>query len=112
MDLNDVLSCMMRGGWPETQDMDEADAAVWMRQYVDDIAYVDFPKIGPIHRNVERIWMLLRSYSCATSMERPLLNITRDAGGLSYTTTRVLMEGFCKLMIADDLSPWAPPLNL
>ncbi|MFV0435324.1 MAG: ATP-binding protein [Leucobacter sp.] len=112
--VTDLIERTVIGGWPETLGWSERDARRWMQHYVDNIAEVDIPALGP-RRNPGNIRRLLASMSRAvgTPLNRSALEreVGGDNGPVSSETLNHYLTALSRLMLVEALPAWRPHMR-
>ncbi|WP_454050990.1 ATP-binding protein [Cellulomonas sp. Marseille-Q8402] len=113
--VRDVTDALVRGGWPLHLGMDVADAARANVDYLRTVAEVDIPRLDGTRRDPARTSRFLQALARNTAME---LRVTRlaadvDAGNglLARTTAYDYLAALRRLMVLDELPPWATHLR-
>lgn len=111
----DVAAEVVRGGWPLHVDLPVADAARAATDYVRTVVEVDVPRLGPARRDVARIGRLVHALARNVAMELKVARLTTDVdageGTLSRSTAYDYLDALRRLMVLDELTPWATHLR-
>lgn len=103
------------GGWPGhlNRDVDASLQAVW--DYLDEIRRIDISRVGPTHRDPEKVGRLFRSLARNVATHAAATTLAADAGGangaLDDDTVRDYIAALERLMIVEDQPAWAPHLR-
>ncbi len=112
--FEDLLQCLVIGGWPELNGSTEKRARLWVKDYLTLITEVDLPAIGPRHdpRNIQRLLG-----SLARSVGQPVSDneLARDIGGESGPIARDTLRGYLtaldRLHLTDNSQAWLPHMR-
>lgn len=74
LSLEDIASCIVRGGWPATLDIDEENKYQIAKDYVESLVREDVTTIDGVERNPEKMKAVLRSL--ARNISTPVANST------------------------------------
>lgn len=74
LSLEDIASCIVRGGWPATLDIDEENKYQIAKDYVESLVREDVTTIDGVERNPEKMKAVLRSL--ARNISTPVSNAT------------------------------------
>lgn len=61
VDLYNIIRLIIRGGWPQSIDMNEKEALILTQSYINDILNFDISKIDGVKRDINKMRMILRS---------------------------------------------------
>lgn len=110
----ELLERVVVGGWPETVDRVEADARLWLRDYVTNLAQVDVPALGP-RRKPQNIVRLLAALGRAvgTPITRRDLEVEvgGDGGAIASETLANYLSALERLMLVEPLPAWRPHMR-
>jgi predicted AAA+ superfamily ATPase len=111
----DVAEAVVRGGWPLHLGLDVADASRAAADYVRTIVQVDVPRLEGTHRDPERTMRFVQALARNVAMELKVARLAADvdAGGssLARSTAYDYLSALRRLMILDELTPWATHLR-
>ncbi|MGV8082509.1 MAG: ATP-binding protein [Coriobacteriia bacterium] len=115
IDLSQITSRLIIGGWPAHLDLDEEEAVLSMGNYFELLTEVDLSRVSDIRRDPVRIKRVLQSLARNISTECALSKIAADAGGadgpLANDTVRDYHDALTRLMVEDDLNGWNPRIR-
>jgi predicted AAA+ superfamily ATPase len=115
LDLDGVIECIVRGGWPAQQGSRVSVAAQAARDYLEQVRTVDISRVGDRRRGPERVGRLLRSLARNVATEVRTSTLAADAGGadgpLSTVTVRDYLDALTRLMVLEDQHAWSPHLR-
>ena len=110
----ELLERIVVGGWPETVDRVEADARVWLRDYVTNLAEVDVPALGS-RRKPQNILRLLAALGRAvgTPLKRRDLEVEvgGEGGAIASETLANYLSALERLMLVEPLEAWSPHMR-
>ena len=106
-DLYNLIRLIVRGGWPESLDLSDEDAALLTREYVSRILHSASGMNG-VKRDIQKMTLLLRGlarHESTTISTRALLQEIKSIEGetLYPSTIPVYMELFRWLFLIEDL---------
>lgn len=110
LSLDDLITEVVRGGWPGNRLMSARDAARSNRDYLDRIRRTDIRTVDSVRRDPERVAAVLRSLgrNVATTV-----SLTTIAGEASGAGTRVIddtvgdyLSALARLMAIEDQPAW------
>jgi len=110
----DVIERLVIGGWPELIGRSEAEARLWLADYLRSLAEVDVPGLGP-RRAPLNITRLLASL--ARGVGAPLVRraLEADVGGsdkpIASETLGNYLDALERLMLLEPLPAWQPHLR-
>ena len=115
--LNQLLSLVIRGGWPGSLETTPRLAQRMPRNYVDTIARDDLSRVDGVKRDAEKVSRLL--YSLARNMEQSataktvIRDMTADAANepLAVETVDDYLEALEKIFIIEKIRGWSPHLR-
>jgi predicted AAA+ superfamily ATPase len=110
--LVEIITHILRGGWPATIGKPDAEAIAYVRDYVDMLVESDVSKAPNSHRrrSITKVKRILDSYSRNIATEAAQSLIVSEARGedmsLAQGTADRYIEVLKDLMIIDDLPAW------
>lgn len=112
--FDDLLKCIVVGGWPHLIGKDEDYARIWLRSYIKQLVEVDIPGMG--HRrspaNIER---LLESLARNVGQAVKIGELAKDVGGESGPVANETLNGYLdaleRLQLTDNSSAWRPHMR-
>lgn len=113
--FDEVLSRLLRPGFPAWRDAAPADAVLLMRGYLDEIVRTDLPRLGGVRNSPAVIGRLLAAI--AASSASPVSNqaLARDlaavAPDLSPATVARYVDLLSRLFVVERQQPWTPTLR-
>lgn len=103
------------GGWPGHLRYAPDQAIEAVRSYLDEIRRLDVSRVDGKQRDPEKVRQLLASLGRNVATYVSIATLARDTGGaddeLAETTVRDYMDALERLMIVENLRPWAPHLR-
>jgi predicted AAA+ superfamily ATPase len=112
MTINEIISNILRGGWPATIGKSETTSVEYVRDYVELLAESDVSKAPNARRrrSSTKVMRILQSYSRNIATEVAQSRIVSEARGedmsLAQGTADRYIEVLKDLMIIDDLPAW------
>ncbi len=103
------------GGWPGLLDRGLDGSLQAVRDYLEEIRRVDIGRVGKRNHDPEKVGSLLRSLARNQATYASVATLAADTGGgdgpIKEETTREYLDALGRLMIIEDLPPWAPHLR-
>lgn len=103
------------GGWPGLLDRGLEGSLQAVRDYLEEIRRVDIGRVGKRSHDPERVGGLLRSLARNQATYASVATLAADTGGgegpIKEETAREYLDALGRLMITEDLPPWAPHLR-
>jgi len=114
LSIPDLLERIVIGGWPDLLDADEQIARVWLGDYLQNLAEVDLPGLGP-RRNPAKVERLLAGLgrSAAAPLNRSALaaDVGGSAGPIATETLNNYLDALDRLMLIEPLPAWRPHMR-
>jgi uncharacterized protein len=115
MTIARIIDLICVGGWPAVALLASQPAQRAMRAYLTETARTDIRRVDGVHRDPVRVERVLRSLARNCATPASLQTLAADAGGadgpLDSETVRQYLHSLERLMIVEDLPPWAPSLR-
>lgn len=110
--LNDLIECIIKGGWPANVDIPAEQAALLPLQYIDAIIEDDVYRIDGVKRNKEKMKLLLRSLARNESTTVTNSVLAKDIKeiddvNIDKDTVAEYLDIFKRLFIIDNQRPFA-----
>ncbi len=103
------------GGWPGLLDRSLDESLQAVRDYLEEICRVDMGRVGERRHDPERVGRLLRSLARNQATYASVSTLAADTGGgegpIKEETAQEYLATLGRLMIIEDLLPWAPHLR-
>jgi len=103
------------GGWPGLIDRGLREALQAVRDYLEEIRRVDVGRVGERRHAPEKVGRLLRSLARNQATYASVATLAADTGGgdgpINEHTAQEYLDALGRLMIVEDLPPWAPHLR-
>lgn len=103
------------GGWPGLLDRRSDESLQAVRDYLEEIRRVDVGRVGKRKHDPERVGGLLRSLARNQATYASVTTLAADAGAgegpIKEETAQEYLDALGRLMIIEDLLPWAPHLR-
>lgn len=118
MPLNELVDRLVIGGWPGLQQLSPADAQVFLRSYLDDIARVDVKDsgLGGVRRDPARVRSFLSAYARHIATPAAMSTIVADTSGagdapLRAETAASYLALLERLLVIEEQPSWGPHLR-
>ena len=103
------------GGWPGLLDRNPEESLQAVRDYLGEICRVDVGRVDQRRRDPEKVGRLLRSLARNQSTYVSVATLASGTGGgegpIKEDTAQEYLDALARLMIIEDLPPWAPHLR-
>jgi predicted AAA+ superfamily ATPase len=114
--LADWIEEVCRGGWPGWRHLTLPKAMRRNRDYLDEICRTDVSRLAGTACDPERLRRFMRAYSRNVGTQAPIAGMlgTPDSGrevGLHADTGRSYLDVLSRLMVVEELGPWATHLR-
>lgn len=114
--LPDVANALVRGGWPETVNMDDASVSRVIRSYCMTMLESDVMEPSGVTRDKRRMESLLRSLSRNVSTAASAKTIMKDMNeydgtSVSETTLYAYMKSLRRVSVSENVPAWTPKLR-
>jgi predicted AAA+ superfamily ATPase len=110
-----LVERIARGGWPGLLGRSLADSLQAVRDYLGEIRRVDVGRVGKRSHDPEKVGRLLRSLGRNQATYASVATLADDTGGgegpINEHTAQEYLDALGRLMIVEDLLPWAPHLR-
>ncbi len=104
---------IVTGGWPALLDASEAEARLWLTDYLRTIVEVDVQQLG--RRDPINLRRLLTALGRGVGTDISVKALASDVGGASGPADRDTVAGYLhafeRLMLIDDVPAWAPHMR-
>ncbi|GHS85091.1 ATPase AAA [Actinomycetota bacterium] len=111
----DIADAVVRGGWPLNLSLSLDDAAQSNIDYLRTIAEVDIARLDTARRDPARALRFLQALARHVAMELKVSRIVTEADGadgpIARTTAYDYLNALRRLMVLDELTPWATHLR-
>lgn len=103
------------GGWPGLLDRSSGESLQAVRGYLEEIRRLDVGRVGERRHDPERVGRLLRSLARNQATYASVATLAADTGGgegpINEHTAQEYLDALSRLMITEDIPPWAPHLR-
>ncbi len=103
------------GGWPGLLDRSLKESVQAVRGYLEEVCRVDVGRVGKRTHDPERVGRLLRSLARNQATYASVATLAADTGGgegpIKEETAHEYLSALGRLMIIEELLPWAPHLR-
>lgn len=115
LSVEDLMTVVVRGGWPGLLELPLRQASRLLASYLDDIARVDIPRLdGEPDRAPEGILRTIRSLARSIGTEASLASIAADISASSPTTPETVsayLAAMGRVFVVEDQPSWGPHLR-
>lgn len=122
LSVREIAELVCVGGWPghlgssvEDPPLSPADATAENRDYLGEVCRTDIRRVDGSGRDPARVGRFLQSLARNVATCATVATLARDAGGpdgrMNHHTATSYMTALERLMIVEDLPPWAPHLR-
>lgn len=116
VDIQDLIDCIIRGGWPGNQESDIENAALLPREYINTVITDDVHRIDGIRRDEKKVRLLLRSLARNESTTVSNKTLKRDiqendSDDIDEKTLSVYFDIFTRLFLTENQKPFGISLR-
>lgn len=116
VDIRDLIDYIIRGGWPNNQEVSIDKAALLPKQYIEAILSDDITRLDGIRRDKHKMELLLRSLArneSTTASNRKLRGDIKDVDEeeIDIDTISVYLDVLNRLFLIDNQPPYSPALR-
>lgn len=112
--FDELVKCIVAGGWPELVDADETSARRWLRDYLTNIVEVDIQGLGS-RRDPDNLRRLLESLGRSVGQASKASQLARDVGGadgpIAKETLTAYLTALRRVHLLDDSEAWRPHMR-
>ena len=109
--FEELVRCIVVGGWPELVDTDEAQARRWLRDYLANIFEIDIQKLES-RRDPGNLRRLLESLGRSVGRPTNAVELAKDIGGeggpIAGQTISAYLNVLNRLHLLDNSEAWLP----
>ena len=114
--LERLAFLVCRGGWPKAVGLPEKAALRQARDYYDVLVESDMSRVDNVKRDVERVKLLMRSYSrnlCTQAKNTQIRDDMKanDSDSLNEDTVLSYINALKKLFVVEELPAWNPNIR-
>lgn len=114
--IDDLAFLICRGGWPRASMMDEDVALDQARNYFDAVVRSDVSRVDGVKRNIERVKLLMRSYSRHQGTQAAVSTIiadmqTNNDKSPDPKTINSYIGALKSIFVIEDALAWNPNLR-
>lgn len=114
--VQDVAALLAKGGWPNMQPLEPAEAQRLLRSYLDDVARIDVPRLqGQERRDTNLIRRTLTSLARHVATEATVTAIASDVGGSAEPPRTETVSEYLALLervfVVEMQPSWSPHLR-
>lgn len=115
-DLERTLASLVRGGWPGTIHLTDAQAAAWMRSYVEELSDSRIRESLDIRYDAHRLSGMLLALARHTATRVSMATLAKDLAGIlsapvSEQAAARYFEALISIMAYEPLPAWATHLR-
>ena len=112
VDINDIIDCIVVGGWPATLELDVKRGMLVSKEYIKSVINEDIFKVDNIKRDKHKIELLLKSLArneCTTVTNTTLKRdiIEKDSHDIDVDTITDYLNLFNNLYILENIPPFS-----
>lgn len=114
LSVPDLIERITIGGWPDLLTFDERSSRRWLRSYIENLAEVDVPLLGP-RRNPGNLVRLLAALGRAVGTPLNQTALAAEVGGhrgsIAPETLVNYLDALTRLMLIEPLPAWRPHMR-
>lgn len=112
VDINDIIDCIVVGGWPATLELDVKRGMLVSKEYIKSVINEDIFKVDDIKRDKHKIELLLKSLArneCTTVTNTTLKRdiIEKNSHDIDVDTITNYLNLFNNLYILENIPPFS-----
>jgi predicted AAA+ superfamily ATPase len=115
LDQDTLINLIIRGGWPESLEVSNEDAAILPRQYLDVLSETDISHVDNVRRNPELVLQvvsaLARITATTASNNRIVADVQGRYGDVTRQTVAEYLTALKRLYVIDEIPQWFPDLR-
>ena len=116
VDIQKLIDCIIRGGWPGNQEADIENAALLPKEYIHAVITDDVHRIDGIRRDEKKVRLLLRSLARneSTTVSNKILKRDiqeNDSDDIDEKTLSVYLDIFSRLFLTENQKPFGTSLR-
>ena len=112
--FEDLVQCIVTGGWPELVGAAERRARLWLQDYISNVVEVDVPKLGP-RRDPRNLRRLLAALARGVGQAVKNTDLAKDVGGEAGAVAPVTLTNYLaaldRLHLIDNSEAWQPHMR-
>ncbi len=112
--LKDVATFVCVGGWPGSLDLDERNARLAVRDYLNEVVRLDIPSASAVRHRPASVRRLVRSLARHVASQAKTTTLAADAGGdtpLGRSTTYSYLEALERIFVVENQPAWSAGLR-
>lgn len=114
-DLDEVIDCVLRPGFPAMTELDPDRSADRLRAYIDDVARTDIRRLAGVRHSPDVIRQLIAALARSVASEVTHTTLAADvrtvAPAIDAETVSGYVELLQRLFLVETQPPWAPKLR-
>ena len=112
VDLRKIIRLILRGGWPKALSLANNESFLLPGKYLKDLINNDAVKADGVKRDIEKMWIVLRSlarHESSTTNKASLLKDIHEKSAvhLSHNTLDEYLELFKRFFLTDNIEPFS-----
>lgn len=112
--LRDVAAFVCVGGWPGSLDLDERNARLAVRDYLNEVVRLDIPSASGVRHRPASVRRLVRSLARHVASEAKTTTLAADAGGdtpLGRATVDSYLDALERIFVVENQPAWSVSLR-
>ena len=115
LDYEKIAYILCRGGWPNTLKMDDKQALMGAKNYIDALVNSDISRIDGVRRDANLALLILRAYarqvSTIDSDKSLILDVKANYQEISERTIINYLDALKKLYVIEEIPAWSPNIR-
>ena len=115
LEYESIAYVLCRGGWPNTLEMNEKQALMVAKNYVDALVNSDISKVDGVRRDANLALLILRAYarqvSTIDSDKSLILDVKANYQEISERTIIDYLDVLKKLYVIEEIPAWSPNIR-
>jgi predicted AAA+ superfamily ATPase len=115
MDVSVAMRHICRGGWPAGAGLDDSDAMMIPRAYIESCLEKDYSKIDGKKRNPLTMRSVLESLArnCTAPVKKSVIaaDVSRNGKPVKEETIEVYLDALRRTFVLDEQRPWDPEIR-
>lgn len=115
LEYESIAYVLCRGGWPNTLEMNEKQALMVAKNYVDALVNSDISRVDGVKRDANLALLILRAYarqvSTIDSDKSLILDVKANYQEISERTIINYLDALKKLYVIEEIPAWSPNIR-
>ena len=115
LEYESIAYVLCRGGWPNTLEMNEKQALMVAKNYVDALVNSDISRVDGVRRDANLALLILRAYarqvSTIDSDKSLILDVKANYQEISERTIIDYLDVLKKLYVIEEIPAWSPNIR-